>query len=219
MNQTDVIIIWICFAIALLFWALGVSKLLKTYLWILFWFLFCILLLLKIEFVAGSWWAKNVIDLALLNNRWFFTNLAVFSVPIFWLFFLLNNSINIKSKIWWIWEIIISLFAWFFLPFFLLWLYSMLEGLWITTSAFLWKILDFLSRSSFWEIFSSYEYIIFLLLFWLLFYKIVFYFFYYIIFFMLNKLHDLREEERENRRHGNVAEEEKEENNSHNKEH
>ena len=200
MNQVDVIIIGVSLIFWVIFAALWMGKMYKSYLWILLGFLFCLLINLKLNFVVSTNGPSDIIEVFLSKHRVFFAWLSIICIPLFWALLTVNNSISFKSPA----SSLLNMFGWFIggailLPF-LLGLFYVINNLWLTTSRILASIIDMLKSSNYWEFLPAYEYLIFLLIFWILFYKFILYYFFLLIRHFMYRMSKLREEEKRYRK-------------------
>lgn len=200
MNPIDILILWVSCICAILCIVLGISKIIKFYIWILLWFLASLLIQIKLNSLSEEPRNWHVIDYFFSSHTWFFELLSLLIIPIFGFFFLINNTITTKDSASSLSSTLISAFLWlFFLPL-LLGFYSVIASITISWSAFMEHFMKLLSGSFLGKIFSDFQHYIFLLLFFILLYKFVLRFLSLILVSFLTKIRELRAEERENRK-------------------
>ena len=198
MTQVDIIILWLSAVLWAIYALLGMWKMYRTYIGILLWLLFCLLLNLKLNSIVGS--ASDIIEIFLLKYRVFLAWLSIVIIPLFGLLLLLNNSIEIEAPESNVLNMIGWFIGWAILFPFLLGVYYVIATQEITTSGILSKIINAISGSRYAEFLPAYEYLIFLIIFWILFYKFVLYYLLLFVRFMIARLKEMREQEMRARR-------------------
>ena len=225
MTPFDLILIWVSLAWAVLFLVLWMSKLIKFYIGLLIGLLICILINLKLNNIVLSWVTANGSEEFLSNNRDTLWNLALAAIPFMGLLFLLNRSFIIQESEGsegWIWSTIWKFLMGLSLFPLVLWMYSTVGSLGISTSSVLNWLLEAFKTSIILSGIWKYGQYIFYILLGLMLYKFIFRFLFYLLMAFFNKIRELRAEEREIRRrkaegdeHKNEDEDEDEENKGH----
>lgn len=203
MTQFDFILIWASLFWAVLFLILWMSKLIKFYIGLLIGLLVCILINLKLNNLALSWVTNNTFEVFLSDNRDILSNVALAAIPFMGILFLLNRSFIIQESWeseWGIGSLIWKFMMWLSLFPLVLWMYSIVGSLDLSTSSILQSLLDAFKNSSLLSAISEYGHYLFLLVLAVLLYKFVFKFLFYLLILFFDKIRELRAEEREIRR-------------------
>ncbi len=212
MILLDSILVWAALFFVVVFLILGISKLIKFYIWLMIWLLICILVNLKLNDLSSSWVASNGFEKFLLGNEQIISSFSLFAIPLMGFLFLLNRSFIIQENDseWWLWGSIWNIAMWLLLLPIALGMYAIVESLGISKSTVLENFIAGIAASKILNLLSEYSAYIFFLLLALLAYKFVFKFIFIALIYFIGRISKLREEEREIRRLKKEQEEQEE---------
>ena len=178
-TTKDYIIIGLSVICAWVFWLVGADKLFKFYFWAIIGFLLFLVFNSEIAVISL---VKKGVDLDtwqtfLSKNQDGVLGFFTCMIPLFWLFFTLNNTVHLSVKK----SFIQSIIFWVFLPPFLLWMFVYILKNSFIQLIFLRDILSLLDTSAIKTFFEWSPHIVFFFLLFVLFYKMVFGFFYFLL--------------------------------------
>lgn len=194
---SDILIIFIWVASALLFYFLWTEKLYRFYFWLILGFLLFLVFNSQIKLAEMNWWIISSWESFLIWNKWWILSFFSFMIPIFWFLFSFLDSDLKSNKLF-------SILFWFFMPLFGLWLFWFILSHSSIELWFLKNILSIFNNSYIFNLLENAPKILFILLiliiFWKYIFRIIITFLAYLAKLILSEIKDLNWENKQEKK-------------------